>query len=151
VYGCDRCPGDTCTVSLRFNPSDVGARRATLAVTPQFQSPVTVDLTGRGFDPTGSGRGGDAVVPVPGRRSECRSQRHFILTLYRGDLAVRRASVTLNGKRVRTSHSGRTARIDLLGHRSGVALVSVRVRLVDGRRLAFTRRYATCVPQRPSS
>ena len=91
------------------------------------------------------------VVPAPdavssrGRtRAACRSRRQFKLTLYRGHRRVRSARVMVNGKRVKTSKSHRTARIRLTGRRRGVSRVTVRLRLSNGRVVRFTRRYVTC-------
>jgi hypothetical protein len=97
------------------------------------------------------------VVPAPDdvsaakARRTCRSRRQFTLTLYRGRSHVRRATVTLNGKRVKASRNRRKVRITLTGRRSGVARVRVSLRLAGGRTLRFTRRYAMCAPRRPRS
>ena len=83
----------------------------------------------------------------------CASQRHFTIHIERRILRgerVRRATIYLNGKRVkRVRIRGRRAiRIDLRGQPKGAFTVAVQARTTKGRRLRDVRRYHTCTKKR---
>lgn len=86
---------------------------------------------------------------LPSSRS-CQSRRRFTIRLRRaprGD-ALRSATVTVNGKRVKVVRGRRLrAPVDLRGLPKGTVRVAVTVRTRKGRTLRSTRTYRTCVPK----
>lgn len=90
----------------------------------------------------------DAAKPAPAR---CRSARVFTIHLRNppGD-RLRRARVTVDGKRVRTTRGPRKlrARVDLRGKPRKTVVVRVRGVTRGGKVVRETRRYRTCRPGR---
>ena len=90
---------------------------------------------------------------IAGRGSRrCASRRHFTIHIKRrllhGD-RVRRATIFLNGKRLKTVRVRRRAiRIDLRGQRKGTFTITVQARTAKGRKIRDVRRYHTCAKKR---
>ena len=90
-----------------------------------------------------------AVIVQPSAR-QCVSRRNFRIRLKQPKgLALKSATVSVNGKRVATRSGKRvTAPVDLRGLPKGRFTVKIAVTLTDGRKLTSTRRYRTCAPKR---
>jgi len=86
-------------------------------------------------------------VPVA---KKCVSRRAFTISVQRRyRRSLRSATVTLNGKRVRTLRGRRTsAPITLRGLPKGIVTVRIVMRTKSGKRVVDTRRYRTCAPLR---
>ena len=102
-----------------------------------------------------------AVIPVratqiatlPGRR-RCGSRRNFRIRLRRPPegVAVVEARVLVNGKRVKVVRGARlTAPVDLRGFPRGRAVVTIRIKLADGRILRGRRVYRPCATKKRGS
>jgi hypothetical protein len=79
----------------------------------------------------------------------CASRRNFLIRLPRG---IRRARVTVGGKRVRVIRGRRLrARVNLRGTPRSTVTVRITGRSRSGRRVAQTRRYRTCTARRRGS
>jgi hypothetical protein len=90
-----------------------------------------------------------AVIVLPSTR-KCVSRRNFRIRLKQPKgFKLRRATVTLDGKRVATRSGARvTAPVDLRGLPKGRFTVKIVVTLDDGRVVRSTRTYRTCAPRR---
>jgi len=87
--------------------------------------------------------------PPAGRRRRCASRRGVTITLPRRRRAGRivRASVTVNGRRVRARRRGRRVTVSFAGRPRGRVVVRVRARTARGRTLRTVRRYRLCTPR----
>jgi len=85
----------------------------------------------------------DGALELPRTRKSCTSRRSFVIRLPR---AMRRASVTVAGKRVVTKRRGGrlTARVDLRGRSASKVTVRVVGRSSRGKELRQTRVYRVC-------
>ena len=79
--------------------------------------------------------------------TRCASRRNFLIRLPRG---LRRARVTVDGRRVRVQRRGARlrARVDLRGKPRKIVVVRVTGRTRSGRRVVQVRRYRTCTSRR---
>jgi hypothetical protein len=78
------------------------------------------------------------------------SRRNFRIRLRQpGGIRIARATVSVNGRTVRTVTGVRvTAPVDLRNLPKGRFTVRVSIVTSDGRRVSDTRRYRTCAPKR---
>jgi hypothetical protein len=81
----------------------------------------------------------------------CTSRRSFRIKLRNRGQKVVKATVIVNGKRVKVLRGKRlTSRVDLRGLPKGRFSVRIKLRLANGKTLSGVRRYYTCRPGRPS-
>jgi hypothetical protein len=95
---------------------------------------------------------GSLITGGGGSSRRCASRRHFTIHIKRrllhGD-RVRRATIYLNGKRLKTVRVRRRAiPIDLRGQRKGTFTITVQARTAKGRTIRDVRRYHTCAKKR---
>jgi len=109
--------------------------------TASFYAVRAIDRAGN----IGPLRLGGTAVPGPRR---CRTGRFITLRLRRLVRGVRRASVSVNGRRVKVSRR-LTVRINLRGRRKPTLVVRIRARLRNGRLVRKTRRYRICPKAKP--
>ncbi len=90
-----------------------------------------------------------AVIVLPSAKG-CVSRRNFRIRLKQPKgFKLKSAYVNVNGKRAATVTGKRvTAPVDLRGLPKGRFTVKISVTLTDGRKVASTRKYRTCVPKR---
>ena len=81
----------------------------------------------------------------------CTSRRTFKIKLRNRGQKVVKATVIVNGKRVKVLRGKRlTSRVDLRGLPKGRFSVRIKLELANGKTLSGVRRYYTCRPGRPS-
>ena len=92
-----------------------------------------------------------AAAVLGAQRKSCVSRRNFSIRVRRpGGRKIRKAVVSVNGKRVKVVRGARLrSRVNLRGLPKGRFTVRIVVTTVDGKRFTGTRRYRTCVKRRP--
>jgi hypothetical protein len=103
--------------------------------------------------PTGGGsKPAPAASGVLGTQARsCTSRRSFRIKLRNRGQKVVKATVLVNGKRVKVLRGKRlTSRVDLRGLPKGRFSVRIKLELADGKTISGVRRYYTCRPGRPS-
>jgi ABC-2 type transport system ATP-binding protein len=159
------------TSSNSTNRGNVLGGPVTVQLDPADPSVLTIPRLGKQKGETGGGPSGlttfeaadNAPAPQVAQRPafareaatlpstrRCVSRRKFTIRLRkpRGD-RIRSATVSVNGKRVRTLKGKRvTAKVDLRGLPKGIARVTVVVRTAKGKTLRSARTYRTCVPKK---
>jgi ABC-2 type transport system ATP-binding protein len=159
------------TSSNSTNRGNVLGGPVTITLDPKDPSVLTVPRLGAQTGATGAADSGltrfepSPQAPAPQKAERpafardaarlpsarrCASRRRFEIRLRRaprGD-RIRKATVTVNGKRVKVVRGKRLrARIDLRGLPKGTARVMITVRTAKGRTLRSARTYRTCVPK----
>ena len=148
------CPGDVSDPWRDVNgalSAAVGAREVVLDCRPL----TVVGDADAGGGAAQAARAGSPSLGLPakvGRRGRrCISRRRFAIRVKRPRRGVRlrRATVRVNGKKVRVRRGKRLrAVIDLRGMRRRTVRVTIRAKASDGRTYVSTRRYRTCRPKR---
>ena len=81
----------------------------------------------------------------------CSSKRSFKIKLRNRGQKVVKATVIVNGKRVKVLRGKRlTSRVNLRGLPKGRFTVQIKLELANGKVISGTRRYRTCTPGVPS-
>jgi hypothetical protein len=112
---------------------------------------VTVGVSSTSVTGTSPGAGGTkgAGKSKKHKLAVCSSKRKFIIRIRTHHAHLVSATITVNGKLVKTLHGKRiTAPIDLRGLPRGGFTVRIRARAADGRVFTGKRAYHTCTPRK---